>query len=242
LRFVFLCKIDAERPAAEEVLITTFNQSMRANHKEPTWSFGDATVMGLIIGLHALAIWRITHVPPPEPIPVPVVLQVAMIKPPDEPPPPPPPEPPKPPPPRIQPKVMQKTPPPIPQELPKVITDTPVQNPIAPPPPVEPAPPAPPPPPKPSSSNYLVIKEQAKPIYPRKALRDGIQGKVLLLITVDEKGMPTEAKVVKSSGNFDLDNAARNAAMKTLFVPQIYNGAPIKAQGLQEIVFNLNEG
>jgi TonB family protein len=73
-------------------------------------------------------------------------------------------------------------------------------------------------------------------------MRDGIQGKVTVLITVDEKGMPTEAKVLKSSGNFDLDNAARSAAMKYIFVPQMYNGVPVKAQGLQDFVFNLNEG
>lgn len=214
---------------------------MRAHNKEPAWNPGDAAIMAVIVGIHAFAIWRITHIKPPEPQPLPVVLQVSMVKPPDEPPPP---EPPKPPPPKEPPpKVVQKTPPPIPQEMPKVITDTPVQNPIPPPPPAPPAPPAPPPPPPPpSSGNYLVIKEQAKPIYPRKALRDGIEGKVTLLITVDEKGVPVEVKVVKSSGNFELDTAARNAAMKTLFVPVIYNGAPIKAQGLQEIVFNLNEG
>lgn len=213
---------------------------MRANYKEPGWNLGDAAIMGLIVGLHALALWRITHIPPPEPIMAPVILQVSMVKPPDEPPPP---EPPKPEPPKVPPpKVVQKTPPPIPQEVPKIITDTPVQNPIPPPPPTPPAPPQPPPPPQNTGPVYLVIKEQAKPIYPRKALRDGIEGKVTLLITVDEKGVPVEVKVLKSSGNFELDNAARNAAMKTLYVPQIYNGAPVKAQGLQEIVFNLNEG
>ena len=81
-----------------------------------------------------------------------------------------------------------------------------------------------------------------KPVYPRRALRDGIEGKVTILITVDEKGIPTDAKVVKSSGNFDLDNAARTAAMKYIFVPQMVNGVPVKAQGLQDFVFNLNEG
>jgi periplasmic protein TonB len=213
---------------------------MRANNKEPIWNLGDAAIMGFIVALHAFALWRIINVKPPEAPPPQVILQVSMVKPPDEPPPP---EPPKIEPPKVIPKVVQKTPPPIPQEVPKIITDTPVQNPIPPPPP--PTPPGPPPPPAQpvyTGPVYVVVKEQAKPIYPRKALRDGIEGKVLLLITVDEKGLPVEVKVVKSSGNFDLDNAARNAAMKTLFVPQMYNGAPVKAQGLQEIVFNLNEG
>lgn len=214
---------------------------MRANNTEPTWSLGDKAVMACIIGLHAFAIWRFIHVPPPEPPPDLPILQVSMIIPPDEPPPPP--EPPKPPPPQ-PPKVIPKTPPPIPVEQPKVVTEVPVQAPIPPPPPTPPAPPQPPapPPPRPSAPTYLVAKQMVKPQYPRKAMRDGIEGKVTVLITVDEKGIPTEAKVVKSSGNFDLDNAARSAAMKYIFVPQMYNGVPVKAQGLQDFVFNLNEG
>lgn len=215
---------------------------MRANNTEPTWSLGDKAVMAFIIGLHAFAIWRFIHVPPPEPPPELPILQVSMIiPPPDEPPPPP--EPPKPPPPQ-PPKVIPKTPPPpVPVVQPKVVTEVPVQAPIPPPPPTPPAPPAPPPPPpKPSAPSYLAVKQTFKPVYPRKAMRDGIEGKVTVLITVDEKGIPSDAKVVKSSGNFDLDNAARTAALKYVFVPQQYNGAPVKALGLLDIVFKLNEG
>ncbi|MGH8505600.1 MAG: energy transducer TonB, partial [Stenotrophobium sp.] len=112
-----------------------------------------------------------------------------------------------------------------------------------------PEPPAPPPSPSPApasksstTGNYLIIKQQFKPIYPRRALRDGIQGTVTLLIHVNENGVPIKVEVVKSSGNFDLDNAARNAAMKSLFVPQMQNGVAVKAQGLQDIVFKLDEG
>lgn len=218
---------------------------MSAYDKEPTWSTADKAIMGFIVGLHALGIAYFMYAPEPKAEPIPVVLQVSLIRPLEEEPPPPP-EAPKPPPPRIQPpQPVPKTPPPIPQELPKVITEVPVANPIPPPPPPPPEPPAPPPPPapaKPSAPAYLVAKQMVKPTYPRKAMRDGIEGKVTVLITVNEKGLPVEAKVIKSSGNFDLDNAARNAAMKYTFVPLLSNGIPVKAQGLQDFVFNLNEG
>lgn len=194
--------------------------------------------MGLIVGLHAFALWRITHVQIEAPPPPPTVLQVSMVQPPDEPPPP---EPPKPQP-RIQPKTTQKVTQQVMQDLPPVITDIPVADPIPEPAPAPPAPPTPPQPAKSGAGGYLVVKEQVKPIYPRKALREGIEGKVLVLITVDEKGVPQEAKVVKSSGNFELDNAAKNAVMKSLFVPQMVNGVAVRSQGLQEIVFKLSEG
>ena len=214
---------------------------MSVHDKEPVWSTAEKAVMALIVGLHAFGIWFFMQQPAPEPEPVPTVLEVSMIiPPPDEPPPPP--EPPKPPPPQ-PPKVIPKTPPPMPVEQPKVVTEVPVQAPIPPPPP---APPAPPPPPAPpvvaTTSAKLNVREiPPRPTYPRKALRDGIEGTVSMMFFVDEQGNTTEVKVVKSSGNFDLDTAARASAMKYRFVPKIINGVAVKAQGTLDIVFKLSE-
>lgn len=210
---------------------------MHARYPQPAWNLRDATVMLVIAGLHVIAIWWLTHGKPPPAPPQEVVLQVSMVKPPDEPTPP---EPPKIQ--RVQPKTSQKVTQQVMQDLPPVITDIPIADPIPEPPP-PPSTPAPVPTSKSSTAgNYLIIKQQFKPIYPRRALRDGIQGTVTLLIHVDENGVPTKVEVVKSSGNFDLDNAARNAAMKSTFVPQMQNGVAVKAQGLQDIVFKLDEG
>ena len=197
--------------------------------------------MGLIIGLHAFAIWYFTQLPAPEPEPIPAVLEVSMITPPpDEPPPP---EPPKPIPPPPKPLVVPKTPPPpMPVEQPRIITDVPAQNVVPPLPPPPPTPPAPPQAPVVTTSSKLNVREiPPKPIYPRKAQRDGIEGTVSILFLVDEQGVPTEVKVVKSSNNFDLDNAARASAMKYRFVPRIINGVAVKAQGTLDIVFKLSD-
>ena len=206
---------------------------MRTNYHQPTWNIRDVAIMGFIVGLHALVLWRITHVQPPPAQPPEVALQVSMIKPPDE----------SPPIQRIQPKTTQKVTQQVMQDLPPVITDIPVADPIPEPPPVSATPPAPATPTKSSSAdNYLIAKQQFKPIYPRKALRDGIEGTVTLLIHVDEKGFPEKVEVIKSSNDFDLDNAARSAAMKYVFVPAMQNGVPVKALGKLDIVFKLDAG
>lgn len=211
------------------------------NYQESAWPLKDKLALGLVIGAHLLALWQFTRVVHPMAIAEAVPLEVSLVIPQDEPPPPEP----KPPPPRIQPK----TPPPkdIPKpakELPPVITETPVAKPIASPPPAPPAPPAPTPPvaAKPISGSYLQIKVDCKPDYPRRAKREGIEGKVTLLITVNEHGIPEKVEVSKTSGNFELDNAARAAAGRCVFVPQTVNGTPVKGQGLRDIVFKLSEG
>ncbi|MGH8460088.1 MAG: energy transducer TonB [Stenotrophobium sp.] len=209
---------------------------MRTNYHQPFWNLRDAAIMGLIVGLHAVVLWRITHMKPPPAQPQQVILQVSMVKPPDELPPPPKIE-------RVQPQTTQKVTQQVMQDLPPVITDIPVADPI-PEPPANPAPPQPsamPPPKNTGAGRYLIAKQEYKPIYPRKALRDGIEGTVTLLIHVDQKGVPEKVEVVKSSGDFDLDNAARYAAMKYLFVPAMQNGVPVTALGLLDIVFKLDD-
>lgn len=211
-------------------------------NRPASWDFKDLFALGLVIGAHLLGLWQFTRVEHPMVVSDPVPLEVSLVIPPEEPPPPEP----KPPPPREQPKTPPPKQIPIPaKEPPPVIVDTPVAKPIEPPPPPPPAPPAPTPPPvaaKPSSGSYLLIKVDCKPVYPRKALREGIEGKVTLLLSVDERGIPEKIEIARSSGNFDLDNAARAAAGRCIFVPQTVNGTPVKSKGLRDIVFKLSEG
>jgi len=120
-----------------------------------------------------------------------------------QPPPPPPPkkiEIPKAPPPPEQPYIP-------PPDIPPPVTNTePV---IAAPtitPPVEPhvieAPPPPaPPPPKPAirRGSQLVVVDKVDPVFPKKAIRDGVEsGKVLARLQVDEKGLVTDVKIVEA--------------------------------------------
>ena len=209
------------------------------NNQNSAWPLKDKLALGLVVGAHVLALWQFTRAVHPMVITEPVPLEISLVIP-DEPPPP---EPPKPPPPREQPKPPPKEIPKPVKDPPPVIVDTPVAKPIVAPPPPPPAPPAPAPvAAKPSSGNTLQVKVDCKPVYPRKALREGIEGKVTLLITVNEQGIPTKVEVSRSSGSFDLDNAARAAMSRCVFVPQTVNGTPVKVTAPRDVTFNLKEG
>jgi TonB family protein len=81
----------------------------------------------------------------------------------------------------------------------------------------ETAPPPPPPPPaelikaRPLSS--LVV------VYPEAAKSSGVEGVVVVRAFIDENGEVTDVKVKRSSGNEDLDNAAKEAVLKMRFEP-----------------------
>src|SRR5262249_47222382 len=141
---------------------------------------------------------------------------VEEIKVPPPPPPPPPPkkiEVPKAPPPPEQPYVP---PPDIP---PPVVTQEPVIAAVAPTPPpappviAPPAPPAPPPPPPPAKPTVVRNPQplnDCAPSMPGEAQRKNIEGTVVALMNVDEKGNVTDVKI-KSSENRVFDRPVLNA-------------------------------
>lgn len=67
------------------------------------------------------------------------------------------------------------------------------------------------------------------PAYPQDARRLGVQGKVVVQITIDEAGNVTSAKT--ASGNPLLRGSAQDAALKSKFKPVIVNDQPVKAKG-----------
>ena len=80
-----------------------------------------------------------------------------------------------------------------------------------------------------------------KPLYPREALRDGLQGMVMLRVVVDETGNPIEVSVATSSGHRALDRAAREQVLrKWKFVPARRNGRVVRAVGTVPVAFTLN--
>jgi protein TonB len=142
----------------------------------------------------------------------------------------PPPPPPPPPPkkiieaPKLQPIIQPYVPPPdIP--LPTPPPAEPVISAVTPTPPIEPpviAPPAPVvvPAPKPAVRKGLVPVEIIKPIYPREAIRAGIQsGKVVCLLNVDEKGNVTEVKIKSSEPPRVFDREVVRTLMQWKFIP-----------------------
>jgi protein TonB len=78
------------------------------------------------------------------------------------------------------------------------------------------------------------------PPYPRDALRDGLQGVVMLQILVDTDGRPLEVSIQKSSGHRKLDDAARRWVLREwMFRPAMKDGRAVQAIGIVPIDFNL---
>ena len=78
------------------------------------------------------------------------------------------------------------------------------------------------------------------PKYPRGALSRRIEGTVLLQVLVGIDGRPLDVTVSQSSGNRELDEAARSQILKRWsFRPAMKNGQAVQALGLVPIAFNL---
>ncbi|WP_369976028.1 energy transducer TonB [Xanthomonas bundabergensis] len=78
------------------------------------------------------------------------------------------------------------------------------------------------------------------PPYPREALRDGLQGSVLLRVLVGVDGQPLEVTIAKSSGHRILDQAAREQVLKRWkFHAALQQGTPVQAYGLVPVDFSL---
>lgn len=87
-----------------------------------------------------------------------------------------------------------------------------------------------------SSVEYL---QPPKPDYPIVAKRAGEQGKVVLRILIDEKGLPERVDVQQSAGFARLDEAARAAALRAVFKPHLEDGRAVPAYVLVPINFAL---
>lgn len=80
-----------------------------------------------------------------------------------------------------------------------------------------------------------------KPAYPREALQAGMQGTVLLRVTVDENGRPVDVQIEKSSGHRLLDRAAREQVLRRWsFVPARRGGVAVKAIGSVPVDFRID--
>lgn len=80
------------------------------------------------------------------------------------------------------------------------------------------------------------------PPYPDIARRLGYEGTVRLSIVLDERGAVSDVAVVKSSGHDRLDDAARDWIKgHWRYRPATRNGAPVAAQVLADIVFDIRK-
>lgn len=78
-----------------------------------------------------------------------------------------------------------------------------------------------------------------QPEYPALSKRMGEQGKVVLRILVNEKGLPDQVTVQTSSGFARLDEAGRQAALRALFKPHTEDGRPVAVFVIVPLNFQL---
>ena len=82
-------------------------------------------------------------------------------------------------------------------------------------------------------------KRTIRPDYPRGSRLRGEQGRVVLRLTVDERGNVADVAVAESSGFPELDAAAERAARAARFVPARADGASVSATALLTLDFRL---
>jgi TonB family protein len=68
---------------------------------------------------------------------------------------------------------------------------------------------------------------QNDPVYPATLKAQGIEGDVMLSVSIDAAGQVTSVSIVQSSGQADFDRAAREAAMAERFTPALRDGHPV---------------
>lgn len=201
-----------------------------------------AVVLGLH-GLFLLLLWQVQQRPVPEPEPIRMAVRVverSLPAPevprqapavPETPTPPPPVRPPEPRP------VAVRAPPARPAPRPAA--------PVAPvaPAPAEPAPVRAPAAPAPVltavrfDADYL---DNPAPQYPTRARRRGEEGRVLLQVQVDARGLPQQVEIHEGSGHASLDAAALEAVRRWRFVPARRGDEAIAASVLVPIQFQLD--
>jgi len=94
-------------------------------------------------------------------------------------------------------------------------------------------------PPRKRGSRPAVLVRSAPVRYPSWALQQGIEGRVVVRMLVDERGSVVKAYVAKTSGYSSLDEAAVRAVKEYRFLPALKNGKPIKRWVEQEFLFKI---
>ncbi|MCC2960536.1 energy transducer TonB [Massilia sp. IC2-278] len=78
-----------------------------------------------------------------------------------------------------------------------------------------------------------------KPEYPAAEAKAGISGTSAISFLIDVDGRVLDTRVTKSSGNVNLDEAARTALAKCRFVPARENGKPFRSWQPVQYVWSL---
>lgn len=94
----------------------------------------------------------------------------------------------------------------------------------------------------PTDGDYLPLV-RIQPQYPRRAQERGIEGYVIVELTVTEQGTVENVRVIEADPPGYFERAAEQAAMKFKYKPKVVNGEPIPVEGVRYIfTFNLDDG
>jgi len=96
-----------------------------------------------------------------------------------------------------------------------------------------------------STKNQGVLQEAIvvsgrKPVYPQRAILRDQQGRVVVKLTVTEKGLPKNPKIQTSSGHSLLDNAVLAFIHQELFMPALQGEDKVISEQLFAFRFELN--
>lgn len=72
-------------------------------------------------------------------------------------------------------------------------------------------------------------------------MQEGKEGMVVLVVDINAQGVVTDAKVVRSSGDARLDQAALSVVPKWTFNPAMENGKPVVGQVRVPIEFTMHD-
>jgi protein TonB len=207
--------------------------------------------IGVVLALHAVVVYALMTGLATKTVevlrkPVTVAILEEIRKPPPPPPPPPPRPPPTPPVRKVQPPAKPAPPPAAPVPAPAFVpppdisppvqsspasaitamTPTPPAEPLVIAPPAPPAPPVvvdapPPPPPKPAVRRGVQPLFREDPVYPRAAMRAGIDGgRVVARLSIDAQGRVDSVAIVSAEPPRHFESAVRDALMRWRFEPE----------------------
>ncbi len=89
--------------------------------------------------------------------------------------------------------------------------------------------------------SYPEMTHQEPPVYPEKAKKAGIEGKVWVKVLVDKSGTVRDVRLGKTSGHKMLDESALKAAFKSKFTPATVDGKPVAVWVTYAVDFQLDE-
>lgn len=92
--------------------------------------------------------------------------------------------------------------------------------------------------PYPAGLKMPILRHFPDPQIPNKLRRKRMNGKVIVEVTVDKSGVPSDVHVIKGL-EYDFDKIAEDTVLKYRFSPAVYQGRPVAARINIEVNFRI---